>query len=563
MLAIYTRLSVNDEESNSLENQIREGRDFAKANGFKKLEIYNEGHGISGGADIKDRPELDKMMRDIATGKISTVWMRNQNRLERNSMTFHLFADLARKHKTSVVFGDKETDWDDPSNFLQSSILTAINSYQRELQSYQTKKVLSDNAKEGKAHGKTPYGYDVDKDNKYVPHAEHAEVIRMIYNWSANGETTPSIIKKLNKLGINPPEGSKWAKSTLNKILKKRLYLGERKFNGTLVPMPQIIDKETYQKARETVKKHYVQKGKPQRDRFYLNGLINCRECEGRYLGTFTKKPYYECTTRREHNNECKSRNIRQTYIEDFVWFLLTVQFPKEVEEVVANNEELEILESRIGEYRAKLLDLDRQEERQADLMVKGAVSMTALTKISERIERERTTAMAKIRDLEEELKGFDNPDLTDLKLTEAATLPNSLKKEIAQKFILSIDIWGNDLPMRIDIKFKAHGLKMSYYVNNTKGYIMSRDRAILYITGKGLIKSFDRASDKLKWWHKEPELLKTHKEILKTSYVSGDLIKGHVDKVPKDNYTPSLLTKKDGTLYEDRNTRVTEILFQ
>ena len=134
---------------------------------------------------------------------------------------------------------------------------------------------------------------------------------------------------------------------------------------------------------------------------------------------------------------------------------------------------------------------------------------------------------------------------------------------EIAQKFILSIDIWGNELPMRIDIKFKAHGLKMSYYVNNTKGYIMSRDRAILYITGKGLIKSFDRASDKLRWWQGEPELLKTHKEILKTSYVSGDLIKGHVDKVPKDNYTPSLLTKKDGTLYEDRNTRVTEILFQ
>ena len=77
------------------------------------------------------------------------------------------------------------------------------------------------------------------------------------------------------------------------------------------------------------------------------------------------------------------------------------------------------------------------------------------------------------------------------------------------------------------------------------------------------MIKSFDRASDKLRWWQGEPELLKTHKEILKTSYVSGDLIKGHVDKVPKDNYTPSLLTKKDGTLYEDRNTRVTEILFQ
>ncbi len=136
MLGLYLRLSIEDEESNSIDNQLREGKEFAKKEPF---EIYDEGQGVSGRNEIKDRPELDRLLKDISTGKITAVWMRNQNRLERNSMTFHVFASLVKKQGTKVVFGDKVMDWNDPSNFLQSSILTAINSYQAELQSYQTK----------------------------------------------------------------------------------------------------------------------------------------------------------------------------------------------------------------------------------------------------------------------------------------------------------------------------------------------------------------------------------------------------------------------------------------
>ena len=58
MLAIYTRLSREDSESSSIENQLREGKSFAKDNSFNDIKIYNEGEGVSGGADIKDRPKL-------------------------------------------------------------------------------------------------------------------------------------------------------------------------------------------------------------------------------------------------------------------------------------------------------------------------------------------------------------------------------------------------------------------------------------------------------------------------------------------------------------------------
>ena len=67
MIAIYVRLSIEDDESNSIENQIREGRDYANLNNYNEdsIKIYNEGLGVKGSTPIEERPALSKMMNDI------------------------------------------------------------------------------------------------------------------------------------------------------------------------------------------------------------------------------------------------------------------------------------------------------------------------------------------------------------------------------------------------------------------------------------------------------------------------------------------------------------------
>ena len=102
MLAIYTRLSKEDIDSTSINNQLREGRSFAKDKGFKDIELYNEGEGVSGGAEIKDRPQLFKLLQDFRIDKIKAVWFRNQNRLERNSNTWHIFITDAKKYNIDI-----------------------------------------------------------------------------------------------------------------------------------------------------------------------------------------------------------------------------------------------------------------------------------------------------------------------------------------------------------------------------------------------------------------------------------------------------------------------------
>ena len=170
MLAIYTRLSVSDEASTSIENQLKEGKAFASKNNYKNYKIYNEGEGISGGAEIKDRPQLFKLLQDINEEAISVVWFRNQNRLERSSNTWHIFTTEAKKHNVLIYFNDKLFDFSNAQDNLYGTIQSALNQYQRDLQSAQTRKVLAMKMKEGLTWGITAYGYDKDKDIKLVIH---------------------------------------------------------------------------------------------------------------------------------------------------------------------------------------------------------------------------------------------------------------------------------------------------------------------------------------------------------------------------------------------------------
>ena len=138
MLAIYTRLSKEDNESSSINNQIREGNEFATKHNFNS-KIYNEGEGVSGGAEIKDRPQLSKLLQDIRGKDIKAVWFRNQNRLERNSSTYAIFISEAQKYNVEVYFNDKLLDFNNPSDNLLGTITSAVNQYQKDLQAIQTK----------------------------------------------------------------------------------------------------------------------------------------------------------------------------------------------------------------------------------------------------------------------------------------------------------------------------------------------------------------------------------------------------------------------------------------
>lgn len=440
MIGIYTRLSVEDDISTSIENQISEGKAFAKN---RKYEIYNEGEGISGRADIKDRPELDRLMRDIATEKIKIVWFRNQNRLERNSETFIAFSSLAKRKKIEVYFNDKLMDWNDPTSYLQSSILTAINSYQAELQSYQTKKVLLNRVLEGKAHGKsTPLGYTTDDEGYLIINDDEKLIVEKIYQMCLEGNGSTTIRHYLNDNNIptryNKLEGSFkiknkhtgkithkkkseviWSDKQIQDILKNPMYKGKRRWNDSFIDCPKIFNEFYWEKVQEQYKKNKDSNntGKKVDHLYLLKGLLECSECGRNYYGRTRvnkRDNYYMCSSKRYKHEKCTNRSINIDVLESFVWSTLfenNTIFNK-VKEAFKDGgldkRKLE-LENKIKGYHQTLKALDKEYKKTIDLVVRGVVEENDIIETKNRVVRETNRINGHLTNDENELKSIVN----------------------------------------------------------------------------------------------------------------------------------------------------------
>lgn len=362
MLAIYTRLSKEDEENKSIKHQKREGISFANTHNLE-FRIYDEGEGVSGTLDIDKRPQLKKLTENIIDGSISMVWFRNQNRLERNSVTYHTFINYARKYNVKLFFGDREYDLSDPTQLLQNSIISSINQYKTDLQSFQTKRTLLDNIKEGKANGRIlPYGYKSNEDGYLVIDEEEAEIVKKIFTMSLEGKGQKTIANWLNKNNIptryNKLEGTlttknkyskekrtvnkskiKWSNKVPHDIIKNPIYKGERRWKGKTYPAPPIVTKEYWKKVNDNLKNNRNNSGKKVEHKYLLKGLLRCAKCGKNYYGrsrTSDPKGYrireskdgkirkdynlYTCASKRYKYTNCGSRDIKLVELDALIW---------------------------------------------------------------------------------------------------------------------------------------------------------------------------------------------------------------------------------------------------
>ena len=322
MLAIYTRLSREDSESSSIENQLREGKSFAKDNSFNDIKIYNEGEGVSGGADIKDRPKLFKLLQDINNDEVSAVWFRNQNRLERSSNTWHIFTTEAKKHNVEIYFNDKLFDFENPQDNLFGTITSALNQYQKDLQSAQTKRTLKDNAREGRVWSVVAYGYKSDNGFLAIDETE-AEIVKEIYNLSLSGMGSRTIANRLNERGVPTRKNKMFRPHTVQSVIKNPLYKGKRIFSGEVFKSPAIVNSEYWQKVNDNLENNRTHSGKKVEYKYLLKGLLKCSKCGRNYYGrkrSNKRDNFYMCSSKRFSDLNCSSRGINIDILDSLIW---------------------------------------------------------------------------------------------------------------------------------------------------------------------------------------------------------------------------------------------------
>ena len=371
MLGIYCRTSKARKEKYTIENQKDNGIKCAQKLGVS-YRIYVD-DGISGTTDDSIRGGLSDLFRDMKSKEISAVYVIDQSRVERDTLTWQFFVSLCLNNKISYYPGGSMLDLDNPTNRMYANLMSVVNSYYSEITSRKVKDANAKKVKIGKTHGLKPYGYEKDTLNNYVIFDEEAKIVRRMFEFSLSGIGAYSIAKILNEEGV-PTKFSKnfkgtiirkdpytkkiklfekskiiWRGNVIGDILKNPIYKGTRIWNRyedniefqngkkiktkkivevitTENHVPPIVDKELWEKVQSNFQKNKKNVGPKEKYNYLLNGIVRCSICSCEYRGK--KRPKgndnsYKCSKNGDKTVKCSNRGISIPRLETFIIRLL------------------------------------------------------------------------------------------------------------------------------------------------------------------------------------------------------------------------------------------------
>ena len=368
-------------------------------------DIYQE---IVSGERIVDRPEMQRLLRDVGDGRWDAVMVVEVERLARgDTMDQGLVAQTFKESETKIVTPIKTYD---PTNefdeeYFEFGLFMSRREYKMITRRLQRGRIGSVN--EGNYIGtRPPYGYSIYKDAKgrtLTPNPEQAPAVKLIFDWYAKDQMGSN--KIANALQLSPYKtytGKAWEPSSVLTILKNEVYLGliqwkkkEQKRSKTAGKRRDtrtrnrdewitaqgrhepLVDQETFQIAQERLKKKYhppyqLVNGLTNP----LAGLIRCAKCGA----SMVYRPY---TNQEGHimcyNRQCDNRSSRYSYVENALIEALG-QWIGSLELELSERKNKTKVQVTPGQVRAEgisimereLLELNTQKSRLHDFLERG-----------------------------------------------------------------------------------------------------------------------------------------------------------------------------------------------
>ncbi len=316
-VGIYLRLSKedgDDAESESITNQRNIIKDYIKRN--ENIELYDEyvDDGYTG-ANF-NRPDFQRLLKDIENKKINMVITKNLARLGRNYIEVGNYIEK--------YFPDHRVRYiallDNIDNFKETvsndfiPIKSVFNEKYCRDTSIAIKKTKRKRMEEGIYSCNTaPFGYKKDPDvpGKLIIDEEASKTVRKIFELKLKGYTANMIVAYLDKNKyVTPAEYMKirgqehienknlWRRSTVTRILCNKVYLGHcvrgktqninykskdriyvkrNDFIITENTHEPIISKEVFEKVHNT--KKYGAVREHNETNYLLKDLIYCKNC--------------------------------------------------------------------------------------------------------------------------------------------------------------------------------------------------------------------------------------------------------------------------------------------
>ncbi len=521
LIATYARVSTShQEEQQTIKNQQVSLKEFAEKNNYTIIEEYID-DGWSG--DILARPALDKLRQDAKNKVWEAILIYDPDRLARRYSYQELIMDELKETGIEVLFITVPAPKNSEDKILHG-VRGLFAEYERAKISERFRLGKLRKVKEGHILVSEPrYGYDYipkqnDKHGYYKINTEEARVVKMIFSWVADESMTlRAVVRQLQKEGIKPRKSKRgvWSTSTLSTLLRNRAYIGEacwgssyavvpekplkeQKYKKTkktsrrkkpkeewiTIPVPAIISKELFEKARKQIEANFALCPRNKKNDYLLAGKIFCACGRKRTGEGYANKPnlYYRCSDRVLSfplPPKCKEKGINAIIADKLVWQkiaglmsspeLMTAQVNRWLKERQAKSKGALV---DIDAQKRQIEKLKKQEERYNkaygaevfDLEQLKSYTVPIREKINQ-IERQITKARSKgnqkqlIIPNKQEMKKFANKAkeaLQDLDFTtKRSIILNTIEKIVGTRQDLQI---SGFIPTQQYAKFKTNG---------------------------------------------------------------------------------------------------------
>lgn len=256
----YLRKSQSDDPLLTVEEVLSKHEtildEWAEKNLGGKVPEKNKFREVVSGETIKERPEINKVLRLIESPKIRAVKIVEPQRLTRGDLEdIGRLMKLLKHTNTYVITPERiydlrdEYDW----NAFEAELKRG-NDYLK-----YTKKILNRgrllSVSQGNYIGSIPpYGFDktwVMDGKRKCPtlqeNKEQADVVRLIFDLYVNKDMgRTSIARYLDSMGVKPPKGKHWSPEAMKDMLENVHYIGKVRWNWrktiTIVEEGEIIE---------------------------------------------------------------------------------------------------------------------------------------------------------------------------------------------------------------------------------------------------------------------------------------------------------------------------------
>lgn len=229
---LYLRVSTDKQET-SIDQQRTELHAYAAKHGYTIVREYLD-EGISGDATEKRRA-FQRMLRDTserADFKVVLCW--DQDRFGRFDPleAGYWIKPLRDAGVRLETVAQGKIDWNDFAGRLIYAVQQeAKHAFLRDL-SRNVVRGMAARAREGAWQGQPPYGCVLRDGKLALGDPEKVAVVQWLFHTYATTLTSlGELARQLNERGVPAPEGGKWHKTTVHKVLTRRQYCGSIVWN--------------------------------------------------------------------------------------------------------------------------------------------------------------------------------------------------------------------------------------------------------------------------------------------------------------------------------------------